>query len=233
VGPCGSAEPLRRWRRAAAGRVRARLAAGLRGLKAGAGGQHGVGTSSSWTSAARSSLSRAWRPSSVAPIRVTGRAGGRRWSTSSESGACPTTESWRRAGRAGTTRNQGRWPGWSSTPPSGMPNASASMRPSLSWKQVRQEINDEVCAKGYDPSATPSPSTTARRSSTPPPLAVVLLGFPPGSDQRVTGTINAVRDGLGHDGFISRYSTAETDDGVARQRGPVPRLLVLARHRVA
>jgi GH15 family glucan-1,4-alpha-glucosidase len=63
-------------------------------------------------------------------------------------------------------------------------------------------------------------------------LAVVLLGFLPGSDQRVTGTINAVRDGLGHDGFISRYSTAETDDGVARQRGPVPRLLVLARHRV-
>jgi GH15 family glucan-1,4-alpha-glucosidase len=41
--------------------------------------------------------------------------------------------------------------------------------PVLSWKQVRQEIHDEVCAKGYDPRATPSPSTTARRSSTPPP----------------------------------------------------------------
>jgi GH15 family glucan-1,4-alpha-glucosidase len=35
----------------------------------------------------------------------------------------------------------------------------------------------------------------------------------------VTGTIDAVRDGLGHDGFISRYSTAETDDGLPGSEG--------------
>jgi GH15 family glucan-1,4-alpha-glucosidase len=40
-----------------------------------------------------------------------------------------------------------------------------------------------------------------------------------GSDPRVTGTIGAVRDVLGHDGFISRYSTADTDDGLPGSEG--------------
>jgi GH15 family glucan-1,4-alpha-glucosidase len=100
------------------------------------------------------------------------------------------------------------------------------------WKQVRQEIHDEVCAKGYDPERNTFTQYYGSKELDAAALAVVLLAFLPGSDQRVTGTINAVRDGLGHDGFISRYSTAETDDRVARQRGRVPRLLVLARRRL-
>ncbi len=46
-------------------------------------------------------------------------------------------------------------------------------------------------------------------------LAVALVGFLPGSDRRVTGTIDAVRDGLGHDGFTLRYSTAELINAAA------------------
>jgi GH15 family glucan-1,4-alpha-glucosidase len=40
------------------------------------------------------------------------------------------------------------------------------------------------------------------------------VGFLPGTDERVTGTIDALRHELGHDGFISRYSTTATDDGL-------------------
>ncbi len=43
---------------------------------------------------------------------------------------------------------------------------------------------------------------------------IPIVGFLPGTDERVTGTIDAVRAELGHDGFISRYSTAATDDGL-------------------
>jgi GH15 family glucan-1,4-alpha-glucosidase len=87
------------------------------------------------------------------------------------------------------------------------------------WKQVRREIHDEVCAKGYDPERNTFTQYYGSKELDAAALAVVLLGFLPGSDQRVTGTINAVRDGLGHDGFISRYSTAETDDGLPGSEG--------------
>jgi GH15 family glucan-1,4-alpha-glucosidase len=35
----------------------------------------------------------------------------------------------------------------------------------------------------------------------------------------VGGTIDAIHDELGHDGFISRYSTDRTDDGLAGSEG--------------
>jgi GH15 family glucan-1,4-alpha-glucosidase len=35
----------------------------------------------------------------------------------------------------------------------------------------------------------------------------------------VTGTIDAIADELGRDGFVSRYSTADTDDGLAGDEG--------------
>jgi GH15 family glucan-1,4-alpha-glucosidase len=48
---------------------------------------------------------------------------------------------------------------------------------------------------------------------------IPLVGFLPGTDERVTGTIDAVWRELGRDGFVSRYSTAETDDGLAGDEG--------------
>jgi GH15 family glucan-1,4-alpha-glucosidase len=50
-------------------------------------------------------------------------------------------------------------------------------------------------------------------------LTIPLVGFLPGSDERVTGTIDAIREELGRDGFVSRYSTAETDDGLPGDEG--------------
>jgi hypothetical protein len=44
-------------------------------------------------------------------------------------------------------------------------------------------------------------------------------GFLPGTDERVTGTIDALWRELGRDGFVSRYSTAETDDGLSADEG--------------
>ena len=44
-------------------------------------------------------------------------------------------------------------------------------------------------------------------------------GFSPATDERVTGTIDAIRRELGRDGFVSRYSTAETDDGLTVTKG--------------
>jgi GH15 family glucan-1,4-alpha-glucosidase len=87
------------------------------------------------------------------------------------------------------------------------------------WRKVRQEIHDEVCEKGYDAGRGTFTQYYGSQELDAAALAVVLVGFLPGSDPRVTGTIDAVRDGLGHDGFISRYSTADTDDGLPGSEG--------------
>ena len=50
-------------------------------------------------------------------------------------------------------------------------------------------------------------------------LNIPLVGFLPGTDERVTGTIDAISRELGRDGFVSRYSTAETDDGLPGDEG--------------
>jgi GH15 family glucan-1,4-alpha-glucosidase len=87
------------------------------------------------------------------------------------------------------------------------------------WRQVRQEIHDEVCEKGYDAERGTFTQYYGSKELDAAALAIVLVDFLPGSDPRVTGTIDAVRDGLGHDGFISRYSTADTDDGLSGTEG--------------
>ena len=50
-------------------------------------------------------------------------------------------------------------------------------------------------------------------------LNIPLVDFLPGTDERVTGTIDAVQRELGRDGFVSRYSTAQTDDGLSGDEG--------------
>ncbi|HEY2258276.1 MAG TPA: hypothetical protein VGH45_01110 [Solirubrobacteraceae bacterium] len=47
-----------------------------------------------------------------------------------------------------------------------------------------------------------------------------LVGFLPGDDERMAGTIDAISLELGRDGFISRCCTAETD---AEPSGARPR----------
>jgi GH15 family glucan-1,4-alpha-glucosidase len=87
------------------------------------------------------------------------------------------------------------------------------------WKRIRQEIHDEVCEKGHDAERNTFTQYYGSKELDAAALAVVLFDFLPGSDPRVTGTIDAIRDGLGHDGFISRYSTEESDDGLPGSEG--------------
>src|SRR5206468_3382968 len=50
-------------------------------------------------------------------------------------------------------------------------------------------------------------------------LNIPLVGFLPPQDDRVSGTIDAIRAELGRDGFVARYSTDETDDGLPGGEG--------------
>jgi GH15 family glucan-1,4-alpha-glucosidase len=87
------------------------------------------------------------------------------------------------------------------------------------WKQIRDEVHREVCEQGYDPERNTFTQYYGSKELDASVLNIPLVGFLPGTDERVTGTIDAVWRELGRDGFVSRYSTAETDDGLPGDEG--------------
>jgi GH15 family glucan-1,4-alpha-glucosidase len=87
------------------------------------------------------------------------------------------------------------------------------------WRSIRDEIHREVCEKGYDAERRTFTQYYGSAELDASVLNIPIVGFLPGDDERVTGTIDAVRRELGRDGFVSRYSTAETDDGLSGDEG--------------
>ena len=87
------------------------------------------------------------------------------------------------------------------------------------WKGIRDEIHREVCERGYDTERNTFTQYYGSTELDASNLNIPLVGFLPGTDDRVTGTIDAIRRELGRDGFVSRYSTAETDDGLSGDEG--------------
>jgi GH15 family glucan-1,4-alpha-glucosidase len=86
--------------------------------------------------------------------------------------------------------------------------------PLARWKRIRTRIHREVCNKGYDAERETFTQYYGSQELDAAVLMIPIVGFLPGTDQRVTGTIDALRRELGHDGFLSRYSTTATDDGL-------------------
>src|SRR5436190_1914890 len=87
------------------------------------------------------------------------------------------------------------------------------------WKEIRDEIHREVCERGYDAERRTFTQYYGSKELDASVLNIPLVGFLPPTDERVTGTLDAVSRELGRDGFVSRYSTADTDDGLAGDEG--------------
>jgi GH15 family glucan-1,4-alpha-glucosidase len=81
------------------------------------------------------------------------------------------------------------------------------------WRRLRQEIHDDVCAKGYD---TDRNTFTQFYGSEGLDAALLLLprvGFLEPSDPRMIGTVEAVQRELSQDGLLLRYRP-DADGGV-------------------
>jgi GH15 family glucan-1,4-alpha-glucosidase len=87
------------------------------------------------------------------------------------------------------------------------------------WKQTRDEIHQEVCERGFDHERGTFTQYYGSKELDASVLNIPIVGFLPGSDERVTGTIDAISSELGRDGFVSRYSTSDTDDGLPGDEG--------------
>jgi GH15 family glucan-1,4-alpha-glucosidase len=82
------------------------------------------------------------------------------------------------------------------------------------WKQQRKEIHREVLERGYDRERNTFTQYYGSKALDASVLNIPIVGFLPGDDPRVGGTIDAIRKELAHDGFVSRYSVTESDDGL-------------------
>jgi GH15 family glucan-1,4-alpha-glucosidase len=87
------------------------------------------------------------------------------------------------------------------------------------YRSIRDEIHAEVCTKAYDEDrktfvqAYGSPNLDAAL------LMMPLVGFLPATDERMQGTVDAIRRELTTGGFVMRYSTDSAVDGLPPGEG--------------
>jgi GH15 family glucan-1,4-alpha-glucosidase len=87
------------------------------------------------------------------------------------------------------------------------------------WRKLRNEICDEVCAKGFDAELGTFVQSYGAKHVDASLLLIPSVGFLPVTDPRVEGTIAAIERRLLRNGFVMRYDTEETDDGLPPGEG--------------
>jgi GH15 family glucan-1,4-alpha-glucosidase len=87
------------------------------------------------------------------------------------------------------------------------------------WRALRQRIHDEVCARGYDSALGSFVQSYGSNELDASLLLLPTVGFLPVTDPRIRGTIEAVERRLFVDGFLLRYDTATSDDGLPPGEG--------------
>ena len=91
--------------------------------------------------------------------------------------------------------------------------------PADRWEALGDTIHADVLARGYNPDRN-----TFTQSYDAPGLDAALLmiprvGFLPPDDSRVLGTIAAIQNELTEGGFVKRYETSTSDDGLPGGEG--------------
>ncbi|MGW2082674.1 glycoside hydrolase family 15 protein [Streptomyces sp. NPDC001939] len=83
------------------------------------------------------------------------------------------------------------------------------------WRQLRDDIHQDVCEKGYDKDRNTFTQSYGSKELDASLLLIPQVGFLPPDDKRVIGTIEAIQRELSTpDGFILRYPTSGAEMGV-------------------
>ncbi len=86
------------------------------------------------------------------------------------------------------------------------------------WAHTAEEIRADILEHGVDKRGVLRQhyATDSLDAST---LLAAIFGFLPGNDERLRATVLAVADELSENGFLLRYRTDETDDGLSGKEG--------------
>src|SRR5215468_425187 len=87
------------------------------------------------------------------------------------------------------------------------------------WRATREQIHVQVCTLGFDGERNTFRSAYGETTLDASLLLLAQVGFIDCNDPRYIGTVGAIERELLADGFVKRYNTHETDDGLTGSEG--------------
>lgn len=91
--------------------------------------------------------------------------------------------------------------------------------PVREWEAQRAAIHEDVCRHGYNEQRQTFVQVYGEPQLDASLLLIPAVGFLPPDDPRVISTIKAIERELLHDGFVRRYDTSATKDGLPPGEG--------------
>lgn len=91
--------------------------------------------------------------------------------------------------------------------------------PLTRWRTLRDKLHRQICRRAFNKrlnSFTQAYDSNVMDASA---LILVIAGFLPPDDPRIIGTVQAVERTLLRNGFVMRYQTSKTDDGLNETEG--------------
>jgi GH15 family glucan-1,4-alpha-glucosidase len=87
------------------------------------------------------------------------------------------------------------------------------------WKTIRDAIHAEICTQAFSAEKNSFVQSYGSGQLDAALLLMPAVGFLPGSDPRVKGTVEAIERELMPDGLVLRYDTAKSPDGLPPGEG--------------
>jgi GH15 family glucan-1,4-alpha-glucosidase len=87
------------------------------------------------------------------------------------------------------------------------------------WRALRQTMHDDICKQAFNPELGCFVQAYGSSIVDASLLLVPLVGFLPATDPRVRATVERIEQHLLVDGFVLRYDSEATDDGLPPGEG--------------
>ena len=87
------------------------------------------------------------------------------------------------------------------------------------WRALRAQVHDEVCRQAYNTSLGAFTQSYGSDTLDASALLIPVVGFLPPTDPRVRSTVEAIERHLIVDGFVMRYDTRRSKDGLPAGEG--------------
>jgi GH15 family glucan-1,4-alpha-glucosidase len=76
------------------------------------------------------------------------------------------------------------------------------------WRSVRDEIHQQICDEAWDSELNAFTQAYGSKKLDAAVLMMPIIGFLPGNDPRIVGTVEAIEQKLLFEGFVARYETS-------------------------
>ena len=87
------------------------------------------------------------------------------------------------------------------------------------WKKTRDTIHQQVCERGFSRNCNSFVQYYGSEELDASALLLAQVGFLPPTDPRIIGTVDAIEKHLTQDGFVLRYDTSKSSDGLPAGEG--------------